>query len=84
MRELLIKAGFPLGGIIRAQRKTYCFSSKSAKKRTLKRRIKFNFSATEISANRSYPSKHTTLFQRPSDVRNVQMTLERRQNNILC
>ena len=30
------------------------------------------------------PSKHTTLFQRPSDVHYDQMTLKRRQNNVLC
>ena len=31
-----------------------------------------------------WPSKHTTLFQRPSDVPKVQKTLKRRQNNVLC
>ena len=30
------------------------------------------------------PSEHTTLFQRLSDVHNVQMTLNRRQKNVLC
>ena len=30
------------------------------------------------------PSKHTTLFWRPSDVHNVQKTLKRRPNNALC
>ena len=30
------------------------------------------------------PSKHTTMFWRPSDVHNLQKTLNRRQNNILC
>ena len=30
------------------------------------------------------PSEHTTLFQRPSDVRNIQKTLNRRPNNVLC
>ena len=34
--------------------------------------------------NRLLPSKHTTLFQRPSDVHDDQMTLKRRQNNVLC
>ena len=28
--------------------------------------------------------KRTTLFRRPSDVYNIQMTLDRRQNNVLC
>ena len=28
------------------------------------------------------PSKHTTLFQRPSDVHNGQMTFKRRQKNV--
>ena len=34
--------------------------------------------------NAAHQCKHTTLFQRPSDVHNGQMTLKRRQNNVLC
>ena len=50
---------FPLGGIFCAQRNKknyYCFSSEFRQKRTMKSRIKFNFSAAENSTNQSYCS----------------------------
>ena len=31
-----------------------------------------------------FPTKHTTLLQHPSDAHDVQITLNRRQNNVLC